>query len=121
MSSQKRLTRRQLVKTAGRAALVAGLAPAVIIPGRADASRPKLKIMQWNHFVPAFDEWFNNHYVKEWGEANDVDVMVTNVGMTSIKGRATAEVSAQKGHDLCMFLSPPPTFEETRHRSSRGL
>src|SRR3546814_20247351 len=26
--------------------------------------------------------------------------------------RAAAEVSAQKGHDLFMFLSPPPAYEE---------
>lgn len=112
MTAAKTRTRRQVLKAAGGAALVAGLAPSIVIPGRAAASRPTLKILQWKHFVPAFDEWFNKVYVVEWGRRNDVDVVVDNVGMTSLVGRATAEISAQRGHDLCMFLSPPSSFEE---------
>ena len=68
--------------------------------------------MQWNHFVPEFDEWFNNTYVKMWGEKNDMEVIVENVGMTSLHSRAESEISAQKGHDLCIFLRPPPIYED---------
>jgi multiple sugar transport system substrate-binding protein len=84
----------------------------VLVPGRANATQKTLKILQWNHFVPAYDEWFNNVYVKAWGEQHDTKVIVDNVGMTSLNGRAEAEISAQKGHDLFMFLLPPPTYED---------
>ncbi|MGI9437033.1 MAG: extracellular solute-binding protein [Geminicoccaceae bacterium] len=62
--------------------------------------------------MPEFDRWFNESYVREWGEQNDTQVIVDNVGMTSLNGRAAAEVSAQKGHDLCLFLGPPAAFED---------
>lgn len=112
MTDARTRSRRQVLKAAGRAALVAGLAPAVVIPGRSAARRPTLRILQWKHFVPAFDEWFNEVYVVDWGRRNDVEVVVDNVGMTSLVGRAAAQVSARRGHDLCMFLSPPSSFEE---------
>ena len=38
-----------------------------------------LKILQWSHFVPAYDKWFNNEYVKEWGDKNDTEVTVDNI------------------------------------------
>ncbi|MDJ0608317.1 MAG: ABC transporter substrate-binding protein [Kiloniellales bacterium] len=113
MTESKKSSRRQLIKTAGSAALTAGLAPAILAPRQArGSSRRTLKILQWNHFVPEFDRWFNEVYVKDWGRRNDTEVIVDNVGMTSLNSRAAAEVAAQKGHDLCMFLSPPPSYEE---------
>ncbi len=30
--------------------------------------------MQWSHFVPAYDQWFDDIYVKRWGEENDTEV-----------------------------------------------
>lgn len=79
---------------------------------KAQAAPKVLKILQWNHFVPAFDEWFNKKFVKEWGERNNTEVIVTNVGMTSIESRASAEIAKNQGHDLCMFLSPPASYED---------
>ena len=52
------------------------------------------------------------HYVKEWGAKNDTEVTVDNINLGLIPSRAAAEVSAQKGHDLVMFLSPPSVYEE---------
>lgn len=95
---------------AGAIGLAAEFAPPLIRP--AQAAPKTLKIMQWNHFVPAFDEWFNKKFVKEWGEANNTEVIVTNVGMTSIESRAAAEIAKKQGHDLCMFLSPPASYED---------
>lgn len=93
--------------TAGAAAV----APQFAGPARA-ASRKTLKILQWNHFVPAFDEWFNKVFVKQWGEKNNTDVLVTNIAMTGIESRAAAEIAKKQGHDLCMFLSPPASYED---------
>src|SRR6202043_2113882 len=28
-----------------------------------------LKVVQWKHFVPDYDKWFNDVFVKEFGEA----------------------------------------------------
>ena len=38
-----------------------------------------LKIMQWAHFVPAYDKWLDNTYVKQWGEKNDVEVKIDHI------------------------------------------
>jgi len=67
--------------------------------------------LQWNHFVPGYDKWFDNTYTKEWGAKNDTEVIVDHVGIPALAPRAAAEVSSQKGHDLFMFLSPPPAYE----------
>ena len=106
---QRLISRRDLIKAG---ALAAGLGPAIIIPGRARAAKKTLKILQWVHFVPAYDEWLNKKYVKEWGDKNDTEVTVDNIGVAGISARAASEVSAQKGHDLFLFNWPPPIYEE---------
>lgn len=101
--------RRRFVRMVGATGLAAGIASHVR-PARA-ASRT-LKILQWSHFVPAYDTWFDNTYTKQWGQKNNMEVIVDHVGIPAINSRAAAEVSAQKGHDLFMFLSPSPAYEE---------
>ena len=71
-----------------------------------------MKILQWKHFVPGYDKWFNDTYVKEWGAKHNTNVMVDNIGLAEINSRAAAEVSAQKGHDLCMFQWPAAVHED---------
>lgn len=114
MKKMKRglISRRDFMKAAGVGAVAAGLGPAIILPRKSYAAKKTLKILQWNHFVPGYDKWFNNTYVKEWGAKNDTEVIVDNIGLAGINARAAAEVSAQKGHDLFMFLWPPPVYED---------
>ncbi|HMJ50158.1 MAG TPA: extracellular solute-binding protein [Burkholderiales bacterium] len=108
---QARVTRRRFIKATGAAGLAASVAPFIIVrPAR--AAKKTLKILQWNHFVPGYDKWFDNTYTKEWGAKNDTEVIVDHVGIPALASRAAAEVSAQKGHDLFMFLSPPPAYED---------
>jgi multiple sugar transport system substrate-binding protein len=102
-----KLSRRDLIRAAGTAT-AAGL----LLPKKARAAKKTLKVLQWNHFVPGYDKWFNNQYIKEWGEKNDTDVTVDNVGIPALNPTAAAEVSAKKGHDLFMFLWPKPVYEE---------
>jgi multiple sugar transport system substrate-binding protein len=71
-----------------------------------------LRIAQWSHFVPAYDTWFDNVYVKRWGEANDTQVVVDHINQADIPARAAAEVAAQSGHDLFWFLAPPAQYED---------
>jgi multiple sugar transport system substrate-binding protein len=72
----------------------------------------ELKILQWAHFVPAYDTWFDNTYIKQWGEKNDVDVKVDHINLTLLPSTGASEVAAQSGHDLFQFLSPPSSFEK---------
>jgi multiple sugar transport system substrate-binding protein len=71
-----------------------------------------LRIAQWSHFVPAYDTWFDNVYVKNWGRANDTEVIVDHINQADIPARAAAEVAAQSGHDLFWFLAPPAQYED---------
>jgi len=106
------LTRRQFVKGAAYAGAAAtAIGANIIIPGRARAAK-KLTILQWNHFVPAYDEWFNKTWIKEWGEKNDTEVTVDNIANTLLPARMAAEANARKGHDLFMRLDPPAVYEE---------
>ena len=61
-------SRREFIKAVGAGALTTGIGANVIIPRRAHAAQRTLKILQWVHFVPAYDEWFNETYVKGWGK-----------------------------------------------------
>ena len=106
------VNRREFLKTTAAGTAAAGLGANIIIPGRAHAAKKTLRILNWVHFVPAYDEWFNKKYVVEWGQKNDTEVTVDNIGIAGVNARAAAEVSAQKGHDLFLFNWPPPTFEE---------
>jgi multiple sugar transport system substrate-binding protein len=110
-SAESGVSRRQLLQAGSCAALLAGMAPA-IVPSRARAQRKTLRILQWQHFVPGYDTWFNESFVKAWGEQNDTDVIVDNVGLGDIAARAAAEAEARHGHDLLMLLSPPALHED---------
>ncbi len=108
------LSRRDFIKLtgAGAAAAGAGVGPFFLFPERAQAQQKTLKILQWSHFVPAWDTWFNNTYTKEWGQKNNTNVIVDNINLVDLKARAASEVSAKKGHDLFMLLSPPAAYEQ---------
>ena len=125
------LSRRQLLAGAGTAGFLgaAGL-PAQSKPARAAAKT--LRIMQWRHFVPSYDPWFNDTFVPAWGAANDTEVIVENVGYGELKPRALAEAAAREGHDLVQFVTPVATlsdhlidhreiFEECRARNGPPL
>jgi multiple sugar transport system substrate-binding protein len=113
MESQKPhrgVSRRDAIKAATAAGVAASIGPFFhVTPARAAKT---LKILQWSHFVPGYDRWFNNTYTKEWGKKNDTEVTVDNINLALIESRAAAEVSAQKGHDLVLFLAPPAVFED---------
>jgi multiple sugar transport system substrate-binding protein len=113
------LTRRDLLRKAGLGAVVlvyggAGVknAVAAVPKYRGKELAGTLRIMQWSHFVPAYDRWFDDQYVKAWGQKNDTEVKVDHVNLAELPTRAAAEVASQSGHDLFQFLSPPAAYED---------
>jgi len=112
--AKKSWTRRDFIKTTAAGAVGAGLGATLPLPRKVygAASKKTLKLLQWVHFVPAFDKWFNETYVKEWGAKNDTEVTVDNIGVGGLPARAAAEASAKKGHDLILFEWPPPAYED---------
>jgi multiple sugar transport system substrate-binding protein len=98
------MSRRSFLTTSGLGITAAGLAPAISAPfiSRAYAQTKTLTMLQWSHFVPAFDTWFDK-FAHEWGEKNAIAVTVDHIPEQDIAARAAAEVSAQSGHDLFMW------------------
>jgi multiple sugar transport system substrate-binding protein len=107
-----KITRRKFVKITGGAAAAAGLTTGFLFPQRALAQQKTLKIVQWSHFVPGYDKWFDGVFTKEWGAKHNTNVIVDHIAIGEINARAAAEVAAKKGHDLFMFLSPPAAYEK---------
>ena len=96
-----RVTRRKFLKETGLILAAATAAPAISAPfaSRALADTQSLSIVQWSHFVPAYDKWFDN-FAKDWGSKNKIAVTVDHIPVGNIAARAAAEASAQSGHDL---------------------
>src|SRR5258708_17015286 len=69
-----------------------------------------LSILQWSHFVPQHDKWFDP-FAKAWGKEIGVNVTVDHINLADIPARVTAEINAGQGHDLIEFLYPPSAFE----------
>jgi multiple sugar transport system substrate-binding protein len=106
------ISRRDFLKVAGTGTLAAAAGPYFLFPERAQAQQKTLRILQWSHFVPAYDKWLDNEFTKQWGQKHTTNVVVDHISVTEIEARAAAEVSAKKGHDLFMFLSPPAAYEK---------
>jgi multiple sugar transport system substrate-binding protein len=109
----RELTRRDFAKVAASGALsVAVSGPFFLFPERAQAEQKTLRILQWSHFVPAYDQWFDNVFAKKWGEKHDTKVTVDHVTARDVNTRGAAEVAAGKGHDLFLFEFPPAAYEK---------
>lgn len=70
----------------------------------------ELKILQWKHFVSAYDEWFDK-YTKEWGEENGVRVVVDHVDIGDLNDAILSDLAAGGEYDLYEFISPPANLE----------
>src|SRR5262245_25069591 len=95
MNTLSRVTRRRLLKDTGLALLAAGSAPVLSTPfiSRAMADTKTLSVVQWSHFVPAYDKWFDN-FAKDWGTKNHIEVTVDHIPVADVAARAAAEASA---------------------------
>jgi multiple sugar transport system substrate-binding protein len=113
------LSRRELLKRAGVGAAAVGVGGGAAPFAFAGPMKYKnkhlkgdLNIIQWIHFVPDYDTWFDKTWITQWGQKNDVQVNVDHINNTQLPARAAAEVAAQSGHDIFGFLSPPAAYED---------
>lgn len=90
--------------------MAVGLGPPVLLRS-AGARSGSLTLAKEPHFAPAFDDWFDGKFVKEWGERNGVRVTVDHMPVGTLRARAATEVAAQRGHDLFAFVTPPSAYE----------
>src|SRR6478752_5080443 len=95
-----RVTRRRFLRQTGLT-LAAASTPSVTAPfiSRALADTKSLSIVQWSHFVPEYDKWFDQ-FAKDWGTKNNINVSVDHIPVANVAARAAAEASAESGHDL---------------------
>jgi len=113
------VTRRELLRRAGLGAIVlvyGGMGAKTAVAGAPKFAHKQLKgtlrILQWSHFVPAFDKWFDNTYTKVWGRKNDTEVIVDHISQAELPARVAAEAAARKGHDMVATLAPLPQYED---------
>ncbi len=69
-----------------------------------------LKILQWSHFVPKHDTWFDP-FAQSWGREVGVNVTIDHIDQAEIPARAGSEIAAGQGHDLIEFIFPPASLE----------
>jgi len=70
-----------------------------------------ISITQWSHFVPRYDQWFEN-YAEAWGEANNVDVTVNFINIAEVPSTLSASIAAGEGATLFEMNAPPTSFIE---------
>jgi multiple sugar transport system substrate-binding protein len=87
-------TRRRILQAGGLAAI-----GAPFFPLNALAADKTLKILQWSHFVPSYDTWFDA-FAKAWGDAHGVQVIVDHINIGDLVTATTSELAADSGHDI---------------------
>src|ERR1700736_5581793 len=79
-----------------------GLAAPMLLVRKATAQTGDrvLKVVQWKHFVPDYDKWFNDVFVKEFGAAHKCRVEVDYVATADLPTAIAADISRGGGHDV---------------------
>ena len=94
----RRLTRRSLLK-AGLTAGAALTAPTILVRKASAQTEKTLKVVQWKHFVPDYDRYFNQ-FAKEFGEKHKCTVEVDYVATPDLPTSIAADISRGGGHDV---------------------
>jgi multiple sugar transport system substrate-binding protein len=74
----------------------------------------ELQILQWSHFVPQYDVWFDE-FAPAWGEANGVNVTVDHVDIASVAPSLSAAIDAGEGPTLVELSLAAASFVEGVH------
>src|ERR1700688_4132305 len=96
---QSGVARREFLKLSLAAGL--GLAAPTIFTRKASAQTGErtLKGVQWKHFVPDYDKYFDV-FVKEFGEKHNAKVEVDYVGTADLPTAIASDISRGGGHDV---------------------
>lgn len=87
----------------------------VEVPAEAKfAPGTELKILQWSHFVPQYDAWFDP-FAEDWGNANGVDVTVDHINIAELNAALTAAIDAGAGPTLVELNLAAANFVEGVH------
>src|SRR6202171_2327027 len=97
---QSGVGRREFLKMSLAAGV--GLAAPMVFARKASAQGADrvLKVVQWKHFVPDYDKWFNDVFVKEFGAAHKCRVEVDYVATADLPTAIAADISRGGGHDV---------------------
>ena len=91
------------------------LAVALLMAGSAPlALAQELSLLQWSHFVPRYDKWFDA-WAEDWGEANGFTVRVDHVNVAELPAALTAAIEAGEGPSIIEMVFPPTAFIEGLH------
>ena len=91
------------------------LAVALLMAGSAPlALAQELSLLQWSHFVPRYDKWFDA-WAEDWGEANGFEVRVDHVNVAELPAALTAAIEAGEGPSIIEMVFPPTAFIEGLH------
>src|SRR5262245_25470361 len=94
------LNRRHFLATAGASVAASWLLTTLDArQAPAQIKGTTLRILQWSHFIPAYDAWYDK-FAKEWGDKNGVKVRVDHIPHLDIPARMAAEFAAGAGHDI---------------------
>ena len=74
----------------------------------------EFSILQWSHFVPLYDEWFDE-YAANWGTENGADVTVDHIALAELPGNLAAAIDAGEGPTLIELIFSPASFIEGLH------
>jgi multiple sugar transport system substrate-binding protein len=74
----------------------------------------ELRILQWSHFVPQYDVWFDP-FARAWGSTNNVGVTVDHINLAELPAALTAAIDAGDGPTLVEMVFAPPQFIEGLH------
>ena len=88
------VSRRGFIKVAGAGAAAGSLL--TMLDARQAPAQIKgttLRILQWSHFIPAYDVWLDD-FSKKWGAENGVKVRIDHIPHLELPARFAAEFAA---------------------------
>lgn len=74
----------------------------------------ELQILQWSHFVPQYDVWFDP-FAEDWGKDNGVEVTVDHINLAELPAATAAAIDAGEGPTLIELNLAASNFVEGVH------
>lgn len=74
----------------------------------------QLQILQWSHFVPRYDAWFDQ-FAADWGSANGLNVSVDHLDIASVDPTLVAALDAGEGPHLVELSLAASSYVEGVH------